>query len=461
MSKKIRILVAMLLSVVMLAGTVPASAYTVSAKNIGQGITDSLTSSLKSVVKNPISASALKITNDHPSIKLSALKNAKTVNVVSKNQTTAPIKAMSDTSSATPSDTPTVYNVSGSYFENATLLTSSSSQNYYTFSVNSDRYMILGLSSANTSYYLQLYQYQTSSGNYVATNLYFAATENVALNDLPAGDYLLAVFSIGAVGDSYTIGMNASNPSNPANVYYTTFANTVCGYANSLYANGTAVYSGDSESGTALDWQYDNHYYYSDYDRDIDQFIRSVKIDTSRAIASPAPYNTAYASSDDALLIPIKGGVNGTIYRYSGYLMKNGTILSFNELFQLTLNYDDYLVYDLATNKVIDLKGNDNVLYGGNRVTSDMLQEVESFLQRILQLATFSESDTLSNDDRARVQREIDENLAYIDNAGSTAGITNWSAQFGLSNLSVATTAAAQDAVNRTNNAINKFNPGT
>jgi hypothetical protein len=409
MLKKIRMLAVMFVSVAMLAGTVSTSAYAVSVKSAKQSHTDLLTASLKSTVKNPLSASALKTTNDHPTIKLAVLKNAQTKNLSAQNQTSAPITAMADTSSTTTTtDTPTVYNVSASYFWNTTSLTSSNSQNYYTFSVGSDRYMALGLSSTNTNYYLQLYQYQTTSGNYAATNCIFAATNTVALNDLPAGNYLLAVFSTGTVGDNYTIAMNASNPSNPTNIYNASFLNMVCGYTGSLYANGTAIFTGDSENGTSLDWSYNYDNIYGNYDHGIDQYIAEVKIDTSREIDKPAPYKTAYKSSDSALLIPIKGGVGGTMYVFQDSLLENGTIISHVGPLQLTLNYDDYLVYDLATNKVIDLKGNDNALYGGVRVTTNMLQAVKTNLQKILEDATYCKSDAISDQDRSAVQSEIE-----------------------------------------------------
>lgn len=223
----------------------------------------------------------------------SAAKGAST----SPGDIASQIIASSPTSSATM-DTPTSYNC-GSILRYTTSLTSASSENYYIFDSPIDSYMGIGLSPNNTNYYALLYQYQTSSDSYVATNIYVTAGNADVLNDLPAGNYLLDVFSTGTVGDSYSIYMNASNPANPTNTYIVTFDLMVFGYEtgidttdpvdvndlkycddyntyNSVYVNGDLLFQNNSEIGASLDWEDDREVDTPETLNTLSQIVREV-----------------------------------------------------------------------------------------------------------------------------------------------------------------------------------------
>ena len=372
MSKRLKKFPVMFVSAAMLAGTVPASACAVPAKATPQSSDVSSTIDFKDVIRNPLSVPELEITNDRPAISASFIKNAKVVNLLARNQASLAVKAMADTSSTTTTDTPTIYSLSASYFGNTTSLTSTSSQNYYTFSVSTARYMVLGLSSTNTSYYVQLYQYQSSSSSYAATNVIFTAGHTYTLASLPIGSYFLVVYSTGTVGDSYTIAMNASNPANPSNVFYSSFSNMVCDYSGNLYTNGTAILANNVENGTALDWRKSEDHSDGGYDEGLDQIIDLVHTDSSKSILH-VTYSSKYASSNNALLIPIG---SGTIWSFQHIYLDPKGIKSqtFTDIWgnqtPITLSaailsvHPGYLVFDLATCKSIDFYSSLNYHYG-------------------------------------------------------------------------------------------------
>lgn len=360
MSKNLKKLVTVVLSAALLAGMIPNSAFAASTKANLQQTKTVNSVNLNSEIKNPITISKLKV-NQGVQIKKSSLKHAK--NLSSSKSVSSKVMAPA----ATTSSTPLVYNVSGSILGNTTTLNSTNDVNYYAFSVSTDRYMALGLSSSNTNYYVQLYQYQSSTGNYAATNVVFPATNTYELSDLPAGNYLLDVFSKGTVGDNYTIVMNASNPANPTKPYINSFTFMVCEYSstNSIYVNGYQLTQNGAEIGTDLDWKRNYDSVYGEYDQGIDQIIDMVKIDNSSTFYH-ATYHTAdsYANSDNALLIPISYGSNGTNYTFQHILLQNGKIVyQIGPTSGNTLQNTDWLVYDLSTNKVIDFYGDDNYLY--------------------------------------------------------------------------------------------------
>lgn len=94
-------------------------------------------------------------------------------------------------------------------------ITTSAAVNYYTFSVDSDRTMIMSLSSSNSDYVAQLGIVDLAQGLFTPTNVYVFSGEKIILDNLPTGDYAIRVFSNSdTVGQDYNLYMNAVYPKN-------------------------------------------------------------------------------------------------------------------------------------------------------------------------------------------------------------------------------------------------------
>lgn len=275
---------------------------------------------------------------------------------------------------ATATPSPKIYSISGSYFSNITSLTTDNPQNYYLFSVSSDRYMALGFTTGNAKYDVQLYQYQVSTKTYLPTNVVLKANQTYTLHDLPAGSYLLDVFSAGTVGDNYTIAMNSANPANPTYVYRASFSDMLCGYSDGLYNNGSVVYK-DGTSNSNLDWIRNDYFSWSgensgDYKRT--QQIYSAAVNKSRKIQLAINYKSDYVNADNVILIPLDVGT-GFLYRYSSFQNNQMVINTWTDVYgkqtPRTLDTSDiernpqYLVYDLDSNKAIDFYTDLNYFY--------------------------------------------------------------------------------------------------
>lgn len=284
-------------------------------------------------------------------------------------------KAVSDAASteSDTQDTPTIYNLSSPYLSYSSSLTPTSTQNYFTFETSEDKYIAIGLISDNANYGALLYKYDSASDNYVSQNFYVTSGNANILSDLPAGQYLLAVISTDTVGDNYIIQMNALNPANPLNTYYLTFSNMVFGYKNSIYSNGNIIYANGESNGSALKWErYQNFGGGTSYNN-IGQILDLVKVDMSKPIKHVKNYKTSYASSADALFIPIGAG---TYWSFTQRLYQDNQTTYYSTTDCIGLNTPTdlteediqtapgYVVFDLATCKSVDFLCDRNYDFG-------------------------------------------------------------------------------------------------
>lgn len=456
MQKNLRKIIATTLSAAMIVCICSVSvSATKESKSSAGSVSSSSTSSSTMDLKDAEIISNLEISNQYPAIKASELKNIKTLNTstvkamadtagtssnvtssdttssdttssdvtssdttssdttssdvtssdtTSSDTTSSDVTSSDTTSSDTTSstvDTPTVYSLSGSMLAYTTSLTSSSSETYYKFSVSSDKYMALGLSSSNTNYYAWLLKYNSSSNSFVAQDFYVAAGNSNILSDLPSGEYALAVFSTGTVGDSYTIEINCANPANPTNTYILTFDLMVFGYTtgidttdavdaedlkygsdydtyNSVYVNGSQLFQNNAEVGTALDWKNTKTVSTTYTYNNLSQIIREVHFNPLGKFYHVS-YSSSFASSNNALLIPL-GKYTYFLFHHT-YRVNNKTQYdtwydpsvsnTSSVIARVTPRYLDkydlykaYLVYDLNTNTVIDLYGELNTHIG-------------------------------------------------------------------------------------------------
>ncbi|WP_410770678.1 hypothetical protein [Fontibacillus sp. BL9] len=233
------------------------------------------------------------------------------------------------------------------------------------FSVNTDRSMVLKLLSSNVDYLAQLYIVDWNTGQAYPTSVGAYAQTQIALKNLPAGDYLLRIYSGGSVGETYNLSMNAANPSNYNNlVYYSDTLNVVlASYSNGdLYSNGTFIYN--SQSGSAysnLDWT--REYYFS-WGSGYRSRTHKVYNPIITGVSVPVSYSSSYASSSRAILLYV--GENTGFMHHEAYY-QSGPDHIYESSFYDTLgkrtprsldaedmNWDHILVYDLNTNKTID-----------------------------------------------------------------------------------------------------------
>ncbi|WP_238917326.1 hypothetical protein [Clostridium sp. YIM B02555] len=98
-------------------------------------------------------------------------------------------------------------------------VTTGSSVNYTLFSVNSDRTMIMYLTSSNPNYVAQLGIVDMVAGTFKPTNVYVFSGQKIKLKNLPKGDYAIRVFSnSGEAGQTYHLYMNAVYPANTTEI---------------------------------------------------------------------------------------------------------------------------------------------------------------------------------------------------------------------------------------------------
>lgn len=284
--------------------------------------------SLNIAFRSILPSSLLKEKGNRSNIKKSDLGNAKHVKQNSKeNSGTNKMASFDVASSTTDSDTPTTYDESVPYFDDTASLTDASSQDYYTFETTSDTFGVIGLTSTNTNYYAALFEYDASEGTYVDTGVAIqATTSNVptGIYDIPAGQYLVAVFSAGSVGDTYTLGFNATNPINPTSIYNADYMAMVFGYSNgAVYANGFSLTVNQMESGTVLDWTDNETADAGDELNTIYNHLTQVSTLAPTTFVHVS-YSSTIGSSNNALLIPLG---SSTSFYSNQVFMINGTII--------------------------------------------------------------------------------------------------------------------------------------
>ncbi|WP_114497213.1 hypothetical protein [Fontibacillus phaseoli] len=264
-----------------------------------------------------------------------------------------------------PFVTQAVYETPDSILNVTDSLQVNDSEDMIFFNVNSDRSMILKLLSTNADYLAQLYIVDWSTGQAYPTSVGAYAQTQIALKNLPAGDYMLRIYSEGSVGEAYNLSMNAANPSNyNILVYYSDTLNVVlASYPNGdLYSNGKFIYN--SQSGSAysnLDWT--REYYFS-WGSGYRSRTHKVYNPIITGVSVPVSYSSSYASSNKALLLYV--GENTGFMHHEAYY-QSGPDHIYESSFYDTLgkrtprsldsedmNWDHILVYDLNTNKTID-----------------------------------------------------------------------------------------------------------
>lgn len=267
------------------------------------------------------------------------------------------------------------FNVNGSIMDFNESLVASDTDDMWFFNVATDRTMLFKLLSTNTNYIAQLYIVDWSTGQATPTNVGVYAGGQLTLGQLPAGDYLIRVYSAGTVGDTYTLRMNATNPSNPSSILSatSTLRNVVASYSNGdIYANGSYVANTQGYNAN-LEWEREFYFSWGNGYNSRTHSIFNVKV---RSVSAPVSYSSSYASSNNALLIYLD---KGTSFMHHASYYQSGPNHVYESSFEdvtgrITPRYldqqdfdywgDHILVYDLNTNRAIDFYSVLNFYYG-------------------------------------------------------------------------------------------------
>ncbi|WP_338443491.1 hypothetical protein V5F86_19885 [Bacillus spizizenii] len=258
--------------------------------------------------------------------------------------------------------TTSMYNSEDQVFDTSSVLNDNNPDDMYFFSTSSNRTLITRILSGNSQYYLKLYVVNWDTGEAQPTNITMDAGNLVLLKELPAGDYMIRVYSEGTLGDSYNIQLNAKNPSNYTSVKSITsnLQAFVAEYADgSVYANGTLLYNTSTKT-SSLSWE--REYYFS-YGGGYNQRTHSISDVKVKNVSDPVTYRSSYASSNAAVMVYLD---TGTLFMHHVSAYQSG--VGYDDSFLDTLgkktprrldaddqNYGDHiLIVDVKTGKAID-----------------------------------------------------------------------------------------------------------
>ena len=244
------------------------------------------------------------------------------------------------------------------------------------FSVTANKFMLARVLSDNANYAARLYIVNYETGEVTPTNIGDFAGNLIALNGLPTGDYAFAIYSAdGTAGESYTLQINATNPSN--NISKTLsitndLLHFVLQYASGdVYGDGTIVYNvykmGSANS--HLNWTRNEDVNWGSGYIHRGHEIYDVRI---KQVTGPASWKASRASSDNVMLIYCDVGTGFTFCQSayeSGSYHDYSFIDTFGKKTPRPLDAEDLaefshiLAYDLNTGKVIDFYSPLNLYY--------------------------------------------------------------------------------------------------
>ncbi|AET57663.1 hypothetical protein HPL003_04470 [Paenibacillus terrae HPL-003] len=271
------------------------------------------------------------------------------------------------------------FNVNGDLMGFTDSLTTADPTDFWFFNVPTDRSILAQIRSSNPNYRFDLYSIDWSTGTASLTGFGGKASELKFATDLKAGDWGLRVTSTGAVGESYSIHMNAASPAdspiNGKTAKLTSYSNNLI-YTVIEYPNGDIKVNGAQIANTTtvnpnLNW---NREFYFSYGGSYNSRTHDVSEVRVKSITTPVKYTSNYASSDNAVLIVLN---EGTLFTYfesayssgnppyysSSFVDTNGRVTPRRLDFIDMAGDPDILVYDLDKKKVIDFASSLNYYY--------------------------------------------------------------------------------------------------
>ncbi|WP_153463941.1 MULTISPECIES: hypothetical protein [Sediminibacillus] len=257
------------------------------------------------------------------------------------------------------------FDVSGDRMNFNDSLTSSDPDDFWFFSIPSDRSILFEIETENPDYIVELYQIDWETGTAYPTSIGGYANQLVANNQITSGDWALRVYSSNTLEDTYTIKMNATNPNGAESVYSTSdsLLYAVLGYPNGdIYSNGVFVAAIGREN-TQLDWERE---FYFAWDGNYNQRQHSISDVNIKSISAPVSYTASYASSNNAILLYLD---EGSLFTHHVSSFRSGPPTQYDSSFVDTIgkttprrldtddltNWGDHiLVFDLNTGESID-----------------------------------------------------------------------------------------------------------
>ncbi|MFF2909057.1 hypothetical protein [Paenibacillus sp. NPDC057934] len=269
------------------------------------------------------------------------------------------------------------YDVTGGLMNFTDSLTAADPTDFWFFSVPTNRNILFQIKSTNSNYRVELYKIDWTTGTATSTNISSAPNNVMYVTGLGAGDWGLRVTSIGTLGTSYSIHMNATNPfDHQAAVlsYTNSLLYAVMQYPDDkIFVNGTFVAStkNAADVNPHLDWKRDYTFSYGGNYSSRNHSISDVRV--SR-VTTGISYSSASASSNNAVLLYLKEGTLFTYFEsefrsgpptqhYSSFVDTSGRTTPRRFDFIDTAGDPDLLVFDLNTNKVIDFVSSLNKWY--------------------------------------------------------------------------------------------------
>ncbi len=268
------------------------------------------------------------------------------------------------------------FSVSGDRMNFSDTLTAADPDDFWFFSVDTDRSIVFKIQTENPDYVVKLYQVDWETQTLYPTTLKGTPEEQVTHSQLPSGDWALRVYSTNTYGDAYSIKMNATNLSGAVNILSASdsLLYLVLGYPNNdIYSNGTYVAT-LGQNNTHLNWERE---YYFAWDGNYNKRTHKVSDAKVKSISRPVSYHSNYADSDNAILIYLE---KDTLFTYFESSFRSGPPTQYNNSFVDTIgkttprrldnddltNWGDHiLVYDLNTQKPIDFFSILNFYYAG------------------------------------------------------------------------------------------------
>ncbi|MGE6630552.1 hypothetical protein [Bacillus sp. NPDC077027] len=259
--------------------------------------------------------------------------------------------------------TSAAHSIDGLSINQSAVLTEENPVDLWFLSTSSAQALISRITSPNQDYFVQLFVVDYEEGQAYPTDLIQPAGNLLALTNLPAGDYAFGITSGGGFGDSYTLQVNAKNPTNFTGVVSlsSTLQYFVAEYANGdVYANGTHIYNKQSKS---ADYEWKRVFYFP-WDGNFEQRTHSISSVKVKGISSPVSYSAPNASSSEAILVYLDVGTlfmyhqssysSGQYYQDTFVDMIGKTTPRYLEADDLE-NYGEHiLVVDVKTGKPID-----------------------------------------------------------------------------------------------------------
>ncbi len=248
-------------------------------------------------------------------------------------------------------------------------LTSDTPEHFYFFSITeTSRFYLAKINSDNSNYTATLYLYNKDSDEASPTKLSGTSGQLMPFNGLPVHDYILKISSTNnTYGQSYTLDINASNPSSDiTKVHFLSddlYAFVFETHSGDIYSNGHLLYNTATHNSPDLKWEKVNEFRWGSGYEQHTYSIFNVKV---KKIGTLMHYSNKNISAD--YVIPIYCDIDTAFTDFYSYyqsgvnpVFKRSGIDETGRNTPRKLDSDDFehghehvLIYDVTTSTVID-----------------------------------------------------------------------------------------------------------